>query len=336
VISKYYPPDFDPSKLPPKKKATVTNKNPQTAIRVMLPFSVQCLNCGTYIFKGKKFNAKKEDSLTKYLTIKIWRFIFRCTACLHPISFLTDPQNSDYKLESGAKRNAEQIIQEEQKAKENEVLKIKNEEDKDSVKAVENKIEKTRREMEILDALEEIKERNELNNRFKQNIDLGSLIVDDEDDNVNDETIHNSETALPFTIKTNSLKPESGVKTEETNDAEQAHIREEFQRLRAAAQKKALENMVMEKSKLSAQSVARPAESKISAPNANPSVNPIASSNTNTNNSLSAAAAAANKSISGASATILGSNTSRVIIKKRKKEPNTSANEPSKIAKSSV
>jgi hypothetical protein len=38
VLNKYFPPDFDPSKIPRGKKA----KNKQQVVRLMAPFSMKC------------------------------------------------------------------------------------------------------------------------------------------------------------------------------------------------------------------------------------------------------------------------------------------------------
>lgn len=156
VLNKYYPPDFDPKKLP---KLTV-GKNFQCVIRTMAPFTMRCLTCGNYIYRGKKFNARKEMAEgEEYLGIKIHRFYIRCPVCLSEIIFKTDPKNTDYVIETGAFRTlqAEHLAQ-------MEVERLQQEKEEDEANnpmlALENRTKESRREMDVIDALEDIRDWN--------------------------------------------------------------------------------------------------------------------------------------------------------------------------------
>ncbi|XP_047063037.1 splicing factor YJU2-like [Lolium rigidum] len=97
--NKYYPPDFDPSKLPSRRPP----KNQQATVRMMLPMRVRCATCGEHLAPGTKFNSRKEDVPgERYLgAIPVYRFYIRCTRCSAEIAFKTDPKNSGYVVESG-------------------------------------------------------------------------------------------------------------------------------------------------------------------------------------------------------------------------------------------
>jgi len=103
VLNKYYPADFDPSKLQKIKR----QKDKQDNVRMMLPMSVRCNNCGNFLYIGTKFNMRKETCAEEYLGIKIYRFYFKCTRCYAELSMKTDPKNHDYVCELGATRNYE-------------------------------------------------------------------------------------------------------------------------------------------------------------------------------------------------------------------------------------
>lgn len=107
-INKYYPPDFDPSKLVRRAKKVSDSKSAtMPTVRLMVPFSMRCSSCGEYIYKSKKFNARKQVTDEVYLDVKIIRFFIRCPRCSGEIRFKTDPKNSDYQTEYGAVRNYE-------------------------------------------------------------------------------------------------------------------------------------------------------------------------------------------------------------------------------------
>ncbi|XP_044255407.1 splicing factor YJU2 [Tribolium madens] len=169
VLNKYYPPDFDPSKIPRMKLP----KNRQYTVRLMAPFNMRCKTCGEYIYKGKKFNARKEDvENDDYLGIRIYRFYIKCTRCLQEISFKTDPKNTDYEIEAGATRNfmalklaEEQAIREEEEAKEEEAS--------NPMKLLENRTKQSKNEIELLESLEELKDLN----RRQETVDYDSMLL---------------------------------------------------------------------------------------------------------------------------------------------------------------
>ncbi|KAE7995242.1 hypothetical protein FH972_000062 [Carpinus fangiana] len=153
VLNKYYPPDFDPSKLQRVRRP----KNQQIKVRTMLPMSIRCNTCGNYIYKGTKFNSRKEDVVSEaYLEIQLFRFYFKCTRCSAELTIKTDPQNSDYIVESGATRNFEPW-REKDELTESEKQKRDAEEMGDAMKSLENRTLDSKREMDILAALDEMK-----------------------------------------------------------------------------------------------------------------------------------------------------------------------------------
>lgn len=56
VLNKYFPPDFDPAQLPKGKRPDHNSMK----VRMMLPMSVRCNTCGNFMYKGTKFNCKKQ------------------------------------------------------------------------------------------------------------------------------------------------------------------------------------------------------------------------------------------------------------------------------------
>uniref|UniRef100_A0A1B6DFB6 Splicing factor YJU2 n=1 Tax=Clastoptera arizonana TaxID=38151 RepID=A0A1B6DFB6_9HEMI len=168
VLNKYYPPDFDPSKIPRMKLP----KNRQYTVRLMAPFNMRCKTCGEYIYKGKKFNARKEDVEGEdYLGIRIYRFYIKCTRCLQEISFKTDPKNTDYEIEAGATRNfmALKLAEEQAQREEDE---RKEEEANNPMKLLENRTQQSKQELELLESLEDLKDLN----RRQRSIDYDTLL----------------------------------------------------------------------------------------------------------------------------------------------------------------
>lgn len=162
VLTKYYPPDFDPSKI--TRQRAPKNAGPKLmTVRLMAPFSMKCTHCGEFIYKGRKFNARKETTEEKYYAIAIFRFYIRCTRCSGEITFKTDPKNMDYECERGAKRNFEPWREAKlnEETEEERLDRIEQEElERDAMKELETKVLDAKTEMAIADALDEIRSRN--------------------------------------------------------------------------------------------------------------------------------------------------------------------------------
>ncbi|RAL66168.1 hypothetical protein DID88_005840 [Monilinia fructigena] len=148
VLTKYYPPDFDPSKI-------VRSRAPKQA--------------GPKVQTVEKFNARKETTEEKYLAISIYRFYIKCTRCSGEITFKTDPKNMDYQCERGAKRNTEPWrvngggLQE---SDEERLDRLEREEqERDAMQELEDKTAEAKTEMAVADALDEIRTRNARNER---------------------------------------------------------------------------------------------------------------------------------------------------------------------------
>jgi hypothetical protein len=157
VLNKYYPPDFDPSKIRNFEKKSVRR---MCNVRMMLPMTIRCYTCGNYLYIGTKFNMKVETVTEEdYLGIKVYRFYLKCTQCYGEITFKTDPRNHDYVAERGASRNHnpwKDILMAEEEYKEVKQSEMK----EDAMKSLEHRTYDSKREMDILDALDQVKNLN--------------------------------------------------------------------------------------------------------------------------------------------------------------------------------
>ena len=171
VLTKYFPPDFDPSKIVRTPKHLRPTGPKTIPVRLMAPFSMKCTSCGEYIYKGRKFNARKETTEEKYLNITIYRFYIRCTRCSSEITFKTDPKNMDYTSERGSTRNFESWRDSEstelKETDEERLDRLEREEadeaenaERNAMEELEQKMEESKREMQVADALDEIRQRN--------------------------------------------------------------------------------------------------------------------------------------------------------------------------------
>ena len=54
-------------------------------VRMMLPMSIRCQTCGTYMYKGTKFNTRKEDvEGENYLGIQVFSCRLATMQCMRP------------------------------------------------------------------------------------------------------------------------------------------------------------------------------------------------------------------------------------------------------------
>jgi hypothetical protein len=164
VLNKYIPPDFDPAKLSRSKRWVGSGGAKASAaahkleeIRMMLPMNVQCLTCGNFMYKGTKFNSKKETVAgDEYLGLKTFRFVMKCSGCNAYFSIKTDLRESSYEVEYGVSRNFEPSREKRKAAAEEKEARAA-EERHDAVKALENRTEDSRRQLELLDELEDLR-----------------------------------------------------------------------------------------------------------------------------------------------------------------------------------
>lgn len=158
----------------------------------MAPFSMKCTSCGEFIYKGRKFNSRKETPVDeKYLNIQIFRFHIKCTRCSGEITFRTDPKTSDYAMVRGAVRNMEpwrnRVTEDETDEQrldrlEKEEAEAAGEEEKNAMADLEAKNLDARREMAAADALDEIRQRNaRIHRSEKDGMDYADTIVRSED-----------------------------------------------------------------------------------------------------------------------------------------------------------
>jgi uncharacterized protein DUF572 len=153
VQSKYYPSDFDPSRLTRQPRARSDVPKRQT-VTFAIPFLIRCNSCGEYIGRGRKFNVRKEATDEKYLSILKTRFYTRCTKCSAEICFKTDPKHSGYECEKGATGSYKRPT-----IAANDWLE-KEETERDIIADLEAKSLDVKRELAIEDSLDEIRARN--------------------------------------------------------------------------------------------------------------------------------------------------------------------------------
>lgn len=153
-INKYYPTDYDPSKV--KREKRDKSKPQQAKVRIALPMNITCSNCRNFMARGSKFNSRKETvEAEAYLGQKVFRFYFRCKRCFQELTIKTDPKNSDYVAEHNCKagyvHHKASMEEEAQEEAEKEDL-----EQFDKMKALEMKSMESLRDAEVSEAIDTV------------------------------------------------------------------------------------------------------------------------------------------------------------------------------------
>ena len=213
VLIRYIPPDFDPSIIPKTKR----DRNRPCEVRMMLPFSMRCNTCGEYLGRGKKFNSRKEMCVGEdYMGIKRIRFVIKCSVCSAEISFKTDPKNTDYECEYGAVRNFELWKDNEANVMEEEMRKA--EDEIDSMKSLESRTLDSKLEMDVLDALDEIKAMNQRHERVDIEDILEKRAQEEEEKKQKRLSLLDDDEMILKTVKFASSKPKRGLDSDSDED----------------------------------------------------------------------------------------------------------------------
>ncbi|XP_035794322.1 coiled-coil domain-containing protein 130 homolog [Anopheles albimanus] len=107
----YYPPDYDP-RAGGLNKWQGTHALRERArkihlgiliIRFEMPYNIWCDGCKNHIGMGVRYNAEKKK-VGMYYSTPIYQFRMKCHLCDNHFEIKTDPQNLDYEIVSGARR----------------------------------------------------------------------------------------------------------------------------------------------------------------------------------------------------------------------------------------
>ena len=111
ATNKYYPPEWNPSKgsintfrgsHPLRERARKLDQG-ILIIRFELPFNIWCDGCNNHVGMGVRYNAEK-SKIGMYHTTPLYQFRMKCHLCDNHFVIKTDPQNLDYIVENGARR----------------------------------------------------------------------------------------------------------------------------------------------------------------------------------------------------------------------------------------
>lgn len=111
AVNKYYPPEWTPGHGSINK---FRNSHPLRdrarklhlgilVIRFEMPYNIWCDGCGNHIGTGVRYNAEK-SKVGMYYSTPIYKFRMKCHLCDNYFEIKTDPQNMDYEIVCGARR----------------------------------------------------------------------------------------------------------------------------------------------------------------------------------------------------------------------------------------
>ncbi|CAN8028255.1 unnamed protein product, partial [Ixodes persulcatus] len=111
AVNKYYPPEWTPGHGSINK---FRNSHPLRdrarklhlgilVIRFEMPYNIWCDGCGNHIGTGVRYNAEK-SKVGMYYSTPVYKFRMKCHLCDNHFEIKTDPQNMDYEIVCGARR----------------------------------------------------------------------------------------------------------------------------------------------------------------------------------------------------------------------------------------
>ncbi|KZT56939.1 DUF572-domain-containing protein [Calocera cornea HHB12733] len=115
-FNKYYPPDYDPEKHKSLNSYRGIHALGDRArkidkgiliTRFELPFNIWCGTCNAHIGMGVRYNAEKRK-VGAYYSTPIFAFRCKCHLCGGWFEIRTDPKNTRYVVESGARQKDEE------------------------------------------------------------------------------------------------------------------------------------------------------------------------------------------------------------------------------------
>src|SRR5699024_7299723 len=111
ATNKYYPPDWEPSKgsinkyrgsHPLRERARKLDQG-ILVIRFELPYNIWCEGCNNQVGMSGRYNAEKYK-VGMYYSTPIYKLRMKCHLCDSHFEIQSDPQNLDYVILNGARR----------------------------------------------------------------------------------------------------------------------------------------------------------------------------------------------------------------------------------------